>query len=254
MSPVGLVRGLWAPFRGAAFIARHGLWGYLALPVLANVLVAALAGYLAFWATDRWFPSEPEGWAHVGKLAFAAFLTVPAFLALYPLVSAPFVDLLSEKTEVIVKGGHPSAGFWAGAVQAVMHGAVKSALYLFAIGLANLLVWVTGVGAVLALALGGLFLAFDGFDYPLARRKVSFLGKWRYLFAHPAMTAGYAVSTSFVFFVPFAFVIAPPLAAVGATLAFLDEAADPVRVPRQANPVPHGQGKGQHLDTIEQFR
>lgn len=219
---VALILGLAAPFRGGAFIVRHRLWGYLAGPVLLNLTLALAAAGLAYGLVDRWLPAPGSGWASLGKLTLAAVLVVPIFLVAYPVVSAPFIDLLTEKVEAIVRGGHPAVGFWAGALQAVAHGAAKSLLYLLAIVAATGLSWLTGVGAVLGVALGALFLAYDGFDYPLARRRVGFVGKWRYLFRHPALTLGYSASASAVFLVPLAFVVAPPLSAVGATLAYLD--------------------------------
>ena len=37
------------------------------------------------------------------------------------------------------------------------------------------------------------------------------------------MTVGYAVGSTLLYLVPLAFVVAPPFAAVGATLAFLED-------------------------------
>lgn len=211
-----------APFRGGAFIARHSLWGHLALPVAANVLVAAGASAIVFMLADHWLPAAGGAWAQAGKTVLSLLVAVPVFLVFYPLIAGPFIDTLTEKVELIVRGSHPRVPFWRGVFDAVCHGAAKSALYLFALGVSALLSLFTGVGGAVGLALGALFLAFDGFDYPLARRRVGFSGKWRYLFQHPALTFGYAASSSVFFMVPLAFIVAPPLAAVGATLAYLD--------------------------------
>ena len=35
-------------------------------------------------------------------------------------------------------------------------------------------VWTAGIGAIVGVALAGLFIAYDGFDYPLSRRGASF--------------------------------------------------------------------------------
>jgi uncharacterized protein involved in cysteine biosynthesis len=75
---------------------------------------------------------------------------------------------------------------------------------------------------MLGLILTGLFLAYDGFDFPLARRGLGFWAKFGYLFTHPAQSVGYAASVALLFFVPLAFIVVPPFAAVGATLAYLD--------------------------------
>ena len=83
------------------------------------------------------------------------------------------------------------------------------------------------------MALGALFLAYDGFDYPLARRGTwDFGAKWAYLARHPGLTLGYGLGATLLYLVPLAFVVAPPFAAVGATLAFLDD--ETARARRQA--------------------
>ena len=80
-----------------------------------------------------------------------------------------------------------------------------------------------GLGSLGGIALGALFMAYDGFDYPLARRNLGFRAKWGYLARHPGLTIGYGLGATLLYLVPLAFVVAPPFAAVGATLAFLDD-------------------------------
>jgi uncharacterized protein involved in cysteine biosynthesis len=80
----------------------------------------------------------------------------------------------------------------------------------------------TGIGGGLTAALSAVLLAYDGFDYPLARRGAGFGGKWKYLLVHPGQTLGYCVGATLLYLVPLAIVVAPAFAAVGATLAFLD--------------------------------
>jgi len=219
---VGLIRGLAAPFRGAAFVAKHGLWGYVVVPLLVNLGLAVLSGWLAYGLVSRLSSSPTSVW-QFGAVLLSMVLTVPVFLILYPIVSSPFIDILTEKTEMIVKGGHPSAGIVAGAAQAILHGVAKSGLYLIALGITLGLSIVSGPGALLGLMLGALFMSYDGFDFPLARRRVGFTDKWRYLFSRPGQTLGYCLSASLVYALPLAFIVIPPFLAVGATLVYLDE-------------------------------
>jgi CysZ protein len=220
---VGLIRGLAAPFRGAAFVAKHGLWGYVALPLFVNLGLAVLSGAIAFWGVSNWSASHDSVWWQLGTVLLSLVLTVPVFLILYPVVSSPFIDVLTEKTELIVKGGHPTAGLVAGAAQAILHGVAKSALYLLALAMTVGLSLVSGPGALLGVMLGALFMAYDGFDFPLARRRVAFADKWKYLFSRPGQTVGYCLSASLVYALPLAFIVIPPFLAVGATLVYLDE-------------------------------
>ena len=79
-----------------------------------------------------------------------------------------------------------------------------------------------GIGVFIGLALGGLSMAYDGFDYPLARRNASFGAKWAYLARQPRPTIGYGIGTWVFYLIPFVVFVAPPVVAAGATLAFID--------------------------------
>ncbi len=229
---MGFVRGLLAPFRGAAFVARHRLWWYLVAPVLLGAALAAGTTLLAVRlvrariGAELFATSPVVAW--IALVAFAGLLGLLLFVVLQPLITAPFVDLLSEKTEAIVRGTSLGVGFFAGAWRALGHGLAKVILYALALGVGLALSALTGVGAAVGVVLYALFLAFDGFDYPLARRATSFAGKWKYLALHPGQTLGYCLGASLLYLIPLGALMAPAWAAVGATLAYLETApADP---------------------------
>jgi uncharacterized protein involved in cysteine biosynthesis len=227
---MGFARGFLAPFRGAVFVTRHGLWGHLALPILLNLALVVGSAWLAVHLVRErvagWLGAQPGGSAsvvaNVVLVVLAVVLSLLVFVLLQPLVGAPFIDLLSDKVERLVRGTSPSTGVWQSVWQALLHGLLKVVLYggalLIALGLGAL----TGIGGLLGTGLYALFLAFDGFDYPLARRGVSFGGKWRYLLVHPGQTLGYCLGATVLYLVPLALLVAPAFAAVGATLAYLD--------------------------------
>ncbi len=224
---MGLVRGFVAPFRGALFVAHHRLWSHFVLPVLLNLALGGAAAWGAIALIRHWFGDQlaRDGWAVVAWVVYplaGLVFGVLIFIVGQATISAPFVDLLTEKVEVITAGRSASIGFLRSAWQAVLHGALKTALYLIALLAIFGLGAATGVGALLGAALYGLFLAYDGFDYPLARRGLSFWDKWRYLASHPGQTLGYCVGASLLYLVPLMALLAPGFAAVGATLAFLD--------------------------------
>jgi uncharacterized protein involved in cysteine biosynthesis len=228
---VGIVRGLAAPFRGALFVARHRLWSYFVLPLLLNLALATGAawGGIAL-ARDRFGPRLAE-WSPVLLWVLLPVLGLLIALLFFivgqPVLSAPFVDLLTEKSERIVRGQAVSIGLLRSTWQAILHGVLKMMLYLFALGVTLGLGALTGLGGLLGAALYGLFLAFDGFDYPLARRGSSFWGKWQYLASHPGQTLGYCLGASLLYLVPLMALIAPGFAAVGATLAYLEGESGP---------------------------
>jgi uncharacterized protein involved in cysteine biosynthesis len=226
---MGFLRGLWAPFRGAIFVAQHGLWLYVLIPLLVNAGLITGTIFLAIHVVrDRLWPAAAASpLATIGLWAVGGILGLVFFVILQPVVGAPFVDVLTEKVEVAVRGGHPRVGLLVSAWRSILHGLLKLACYVAALALVLALTALTGIGGGILAVLSAVLLAYDGFDYPLARRGVGFGGKWRYLLLHPAQTLGYCVGASLLYLVPLAFVVAPSFAAVGATLAFLDTDTGP---------------------------
>jgi CysZ protein len=227
---VGFFRGLWAPFRGVAFVAKHRLWHYLVLPLLLNAALITGAVILGVRVGRRLLGTGSLATsvaATIGLWLIAAVLGLIFFVVAQPLVGAPFVDALTEKTELIVRGQHPRVGFWRSAWKALLHGGLKLLCYLTALVLVWALTMLTGIGGGIGAVLSAVLLAYDGFDYPLARRGAGFGGKWRYLLLHPGQTLGYCVGASLLYLIPPAIVVAPAFAAVGATLAFLDTDTGP---------------------------
>lgn len=234
---------MWAPFRGAAFIARHGLWRYLAVPVFLNLAIAAGGGFVAVRLARRWVGNLVAVPSAVGSVLFfvtTALLAIALFLIVQPVLSAPFIDVLTERVETLVRGWHPQVGLGASLFWALAHGLLKLVLYASALAAVFVLSVTTGIGGGLGVALYALFLAFDGFDYPLARRGVGFVGKWRYLLLHPGQTLGYCLGAVFLYLVPLAIVVAPAFAAVGATLAYLDLEPAPPGSPHPRATPPRG--------------
>jgi CysZ protein len=239
---MGVIRGVIAPFRGVAFVARHRLWGFLILPLLLNAGLATLSAWLGVRLVRQkigaeLFHSSPVV-AGIILAIFASVVGLLFFMVLQPVVGAPFIDLLSERAERVVRGQAPSAGFWRSVGQAMLHGLLKAVLYGIALGAVLVLGAVSGIGGGFGVVLYAIFLAYDGFDYPLSRRGISFGGKWRYLAVHPGQTLGYCLGASVLYLVPLAVVVAPAFSAVGATLAYLD--SEPAAPADAASPTQPG--------------
>src|SRR5262245_12402816 len=177
---MGLMRGFLAPFRGAAFLGREGMLHLVILPVVLNVALAVGSA----WAAARYFRQEL---AHrtLGSPALEGLLLVVTttigaivlFILFQPILGAVFNDYLSERVEKKVSGEVPKVSFFASAGRALAHSILKLIFYGMALVVGMLLTALTGVGAVVGVVLGGLFLAYDGFDFPLSRRAVGFGGK-----------------------------------------------------------------------------
>jgi CysZ protein len=223
---VGLFRGFLAPFRGAIYVARERMWRYLLAPFVLNVAlgVTTLVAASRFWRREfaETLASSPVvGWMSVTVMT--AIGGVFLFILLQPLLGAIFYDRLAEVVEKRVRGESPKAPFFESVGKALVHGLLKLILYAIAFGVGLALTpFTAGFGSLVGVGLGALFLAYDGFDYPLARRNATFAGKWAYLARNPGLTIGYGLGSYALYLVPLAFLVAPPFAAVGATLAYLE--------------------------------
>jgi CysZ protein len=82
------------------------------------------------------------------------------------------------------------------------------------------------VGKVFYLVFGNivtmLFLAYDNLDYPLARRRLPFAAKWRFIFRHGASCLGFGAGALVWVIIPFLNFIVIPLTVVGATIVFCE--------------------------------
>jgi uncharacterized protein involved in cysteine biosynthesis len=224
----GLVSGFLAPFRGGLYMMRRRLWAYLLVPLLLNLALAVGA----LWAASTYWRQELHHSLTDSPVLGWLFLVVTTtlggivlFVVLQPVLGAIFNDRLSEKVEALERGSVPKVPFFASTGKAIVHGLLKLLLYAVALVVGLTLTAVVGIGVPIGLGLGALFLAYDGFDYPLARRGFGFGAKWGYLLRHPGLTVGYGIGATLLYLVPLAFVVAPPCAAAGATLAFLDDEA-----------------------------
>jgi uncharacterized protein involved in cysteine biosynthesis len=224
---VGLFRGFLAPFRGAIYVARERMWRHLVAPVIVNLALGAvtLASAMRFWHKELagMLESSPVvGW--ISLTVMTGLGGVLLFILLQPLLSAIFCDRLAEVVEKRVRGEAPKAPLLPSIGKALLHGLLKLVLYALAFGVGFVVTLSTaGLGALVGVGLGAVFLAYDGFDYPLARRGATFGGKWAYLLKHPGLAIGYGLGAYVLYLVPLAFLVAPPFAAVGATLAYLED-------------------------------
>jgi CysZ protein len=225
---VGLFRGFLAPFRGAIYLARERMWRHLLAPIVVNLALGAgtLIAAARYWHRDlaELLAKSPViGWIFVGVMTLLGGVVL--FILLQPLMNAIFCDLLAEKVEKRVRGSAPSAPLLPSIGKSLVHGLLKLVLYAIAmgLGLALTVTPLTGLGALVGIGLGAVFLAYDGFDYALSRRGTTFGGKWAYLAKHPGLALGFGLGSYVLYLVPLAFLVAPPFAAVGATLAYLED-------------------------------
>jgi uncharacterized protein involved in cysteine biosynthesis len=244
--------GLLLLVEGGRFL-RHErrLWPLATVPVLFATILVGMAVSL-FWVRlemihDAWISVLPifeatSWWAWIwvgpGKLlfwlvgwlgvvvAFAFSLIVALLLA--NLVSAPFLDRLSQRVESIERGESPSSstGF---------SGVVTETLRSFAAELQRIVflgvIWIglTGVGFVvpgahlvtgpLLIATTVLLLPLDYAGFALDRRQISFRSRRRWLWANLSTMTGFGGVAFFACLVPgLNLLIMPALVTAGTLL------------------------------------
>jgi len=233
----GLLDGLTAPFRGLGFALAHpGILPWAMAPAAAVVLLATGLGILGFALAGDFAPTPVEpwpGWVEWarGPVAWAgealariagALLGVVLALALAGVVTAPLLDLLSERTEAAALGHVPPGRPWsmfAGDSLRSLRGAAFLLLVQVAVLGPLFVLSLTAVGAPFFAAAGAWFAGFGAADAALGRRRIGGRRRLRWALRRPGFVLGVGAPLALL----------PPLlpfAVVGATLAVLSDAED----------------------------
>lgn len=260
-SPVSHFRdGLFLLAEGGGFLRRERrLWPLAAIPVFFAMVLVGMAVAL-FWVRlemihDAWLSVLPvleatNWWAWIwvgpGKLliwfvgwlgvvvAFA--LSLVASLLLANLVSAPFLDQLSQRVELIARGDRPSnTGGSAGVVRESLRSFAAELQRLLLIGV----IWIalSSIGFVvpgahlvtgpLLIAVTVLMLPLDYAGFALDRRQIPFRSRTRWLWANLPTMTGFGGVAFLACLVPgLNLLIMPALVTAGTLLVLRTEPLD----------------------------
>lgn len=257
LSGFGLLTGATYPFRVLAVFKRTPrLWGYVAIPILVNVLVgvvlytgllffgwdslAYLMGSLTHWVDSlitnlpRWLSILDYliigvGWLLrlllvVGLLLLTGFVLVQFGV----LLGAPWYGQLSEQLEELRTGQLHivEVGIVRDIGRAILF-ELKKLVLLVGVGIVLLLLnLVPGIGT-LAATVGGFALAttlvcLDFMDAPLERRRLRFREKLRIVFRSLPASASFSWVCLALVSVPLLNLLTIPLCVASGTLFFCD--------------------------------
>src|SRR5262245_45887901 len=231
----GLLRrfaaGAWHVPAGFLFLLRNPpLWPLAALPaLLASGL--ALLGVVSAWYVlprmDAAFAPSPGQVGDalallasvvLGMLTLATGLMLGVGLAL--VLTAPLLDLLSQRTERRVRGFTVDEGR---GLRFELVQSLKGALFFsLAVPLAFLLGLIPFVGPPLAVLWGAWALTFQLTDGPLTRRGFDFTRKRAFHSLWGAEAIGFGLLGLLALLVPFANLLLAPALTVGATRLVLE--------------------------------
>lgn len=225
----GFATGVHAPVMGLSWIRKHRcLW----LPALAPFMLA-IPAYVA----GLWFGITVVDWSLTQLFDLAGWwetlarwggyvLMVPVALvvvrfAVLPIVAGPFYDVLSARTQALVRGESASGVDGRGAWWSIVH-SVRTAGYALGLGvLALLFGLIPVVGPVVAVVLAAKLEALAALDVTFAHHGMALAEKRAWLSAHRSTVLGAGLLMAWVGLVPFVGAVLTPGAVVGLCVVFV---------------------------------
>jgi CysZ protein len=242
------------------FIWQHrSLWKYILIPVLISVVVFAATFAVSFSYTNalinHWLTPAPEVTAPAGfwakvwhglKAVFAPILkffakilagailillvSLLSFLVVGSTLMGPFTDLLSEKTEILRQGRPVDSELSFKEIlsdlkRVLIEELKKSGFFLGCSLIFVILGFIPVITVVTALAstiFTIFFVSLAYVDLPMERRRYLFKQKLNLFLENKFAMFGFGCGLTLLLMVPVLNFFVPPLAAVGATLLFLD--------------------------------
>ncbi|MBI2931787.1 MAG: EI24 domain-containing protein [Planctomycetes bacterium] len=236
MRPPGFIAAFTYPFHGLWHLMRTPrLWKLAALPLAINLvvytaLVVLLYVFVRHILVERWL-ADQSLWLRWGAGIVAGLtglvLLAFAFTAVGNVVASPFLDFLSERVLLDLRGGPlPPGGPWyLEALGSVGRQLAMLAVFL-AIQVALLVLWLIPVVQLLHPVLAGLatiiFLALEYLEYPLAADRATLSARLAYILEHRGATLGFGLALFIVVLIPIVGYLALPSCVVGATQLYHD--------------------------------
>jgi len=232
-------RGFFYPFRGGRFLlGRPRLWKYVLVPFAINLLVFSLSVYfgLSFFnqtvvgmipGGDAWYWVVAYYLLWVVAVLLTMVLVFFSFTVVGNLIASPFNDLLSERTEELLRGcaeGTPFSLREFGRI--FLNEGKKMAVFVALMLLLLLLNLIPGFGTVLYSVLSFLltvyFLVIEYTGYVFGRKGQGFTEQRRFIRGRRFLALGFGVGVLCLLAVPLLQFFAIPLGVIGGTQLWCD--------------------------------
>ncbi len=233
-------RGIRAPLAGIFFIKNFPtLLSYFVVPVLINTLVYSVGAYFFFTRLGSLLHGifgDPQTW-YFKALFIAAGIVIGAvfalaliitFTAVGLVIAGPFLDLISQKVDEIRLGVDPSPeGTIISDIAKSLMSQLKKILFFFAIQFLCLMLYMIPVigqigGAAIQLVVSFMFLAWEFWDFPMDRRKMTFKEKKDFLFHYKYTAIAFGGVCFCYILVPLLNFVMMPMSVAGATILISD--------------------------------
>ncbi len=235
----GFIAGAAYPLRGARWLLRRGVRGFVLAPLLINTLLFGAAIWLGASEFDvflNWLLAKLPAW-----LDWLRWLLWPLFAATVLLVgfytfnllanffASPFNSLLAERVEDLVNPGvlrPPGRPLWREIVR-LPGTELKKLVYFLLRAIPLLLPFLMPVVNTIAPFIWGLFtawmLALQYLDYPLGNHLIPFEEQRRLLGERRRLALGFGSMVLLLTMIPVVNFLAMPAAVIGATLLWVEQ-------------------------------
>jgi CysZ protein len=235
-------QGFLYPFRAGKFIkGQPVLLKYIIVPFLINVVVLSLAVYwgLSFFNSivvhyipqgDAWYWMILSYFLWTVAVLMTMVLVFFGFTVTGAIISSPFNDILSEKTEELLTGMHNEEPFvFKVFLKDAMHTVTDESkkilvfvvLMVFLLPL-NLIPGGALPYSILSVLLTVFFLAVEYTGYVFYRKHMTFKDQRHFIFSQKFLMLGFGTGVMGVLAVPFLQFFCIPLGVVGATQLWHD--------------------------------
>ena len=234
----GFFNGLFAIARAWMFIYHHPkLLRYAIAPFVINVIVFSATLYFAntyfshlveeyLIYGESWWWKVLELMAQILVLLVMLMVSFFTFTAVGNLIAAPFNDILSEKTEQMIRGTSSDEPFsvrlmFSDAVRSMGDEVKKISLFLGAMGLLLLINFIPLVGplvfALCSIILTLYFLVIEYTGFVCSRKRIDFVQQRAFIRSQRAQALGFGVAVMLTLMLPLVQLLTIPLAVVAAT-------------------------------------
>lgn len=247
LPPAKFMTGFRYPWLGARFILKHpGLYKYIFVPLLINLLVFSMAAYwgLNFYGgligkyvpqSDAWYWLLLYYILWIFAILLAAVLVFFTFTVIGNLIASPFNDILSEKTEDLLKGATENATpfsiklFLKESAQILLDEIRKMSLFVGCMVLLFFLNAIPVIGvllySVLSFLLTTYFLVVEYTGFVFSRKNLGFKNQRKFISQRKMVCAGFGCSAFLLLAIPFVQFFSIPMGVVGATILYHDALA-----------------------------
>ncbi|HHH39285.1 MAG TPA: sulfate transporter CysZ [Sedimenticola sp.] len=223
--------------KGFRLLFRPGLRRYLLVPLVINILVFSLIGWLGYinieGVLERLLPEQ--SWLHYFRwllwpLFAIAFLMLVfyTFTVVANLLAAPFNGLLAEKVELMLTGKPPTDAHTsiAAAILPSLLSEIRKLFYFLLRAIPLLLLFLIPVINVAApflwFAFSAWFLTMEYIDYPMGNHGLGFRQQLGLLKQRRLISYGFGGGVTLLMLIPIVNFAAMPAAVAGATALWCD--------------------------------